>query len=725
MTESGEDVPLGVTLNADGIHRKSERGVAEANRAEVARSGIERELRESEARAQAIIETALDAVILMTLEGKIAGWNSAAQRIFGWSCKEVLGETLSEFIIPQRLRESHCRGLEHMRATGEGPVLGRRIELSAVRRDGAEFPVEFSINPLPGTEQKMFVGFIRDISQRKASEAALAERACLATLRADVAALLASTADTDASLKGCCRFLVNHLDAAFARVWTIDPAGTTLLLRASAGLYTHLDGAHATVPVGKYKIGRIARDRRALLTNDVAHDPNMSDPEWARREGMKSFAGYPLIANGILVGVLALFSRRALTDAVLGDLAPIADAIATNLERRAGEAALLAAKERAEVASRAKDSFLAALSHELRTPLTPVLMIATALREDSRLPADARADLGMIERNIALEARLIDDLLDLTAISKGKLQLREEMCDVHSLIGLAIEIVRDEAQSKPVTLRVDLAARRTSLIGDPSRIQQVFWNLLRNAIKFTPTGGRVSIRTRDETDGRLRIEVSDTGIGLKPEAVESIFQPFEQAGRENDHHFGGLGLGLAIARAIVDLHGGTIQATSAGLGLGATFIVELPRAVEQATGATPLLSEKATGSHDDARSKAISSMRLLVVEDHEPTLAVLSRLLTRAGHHVTTASSIAAACAATEAGLFDVVISDLGLPDGTGVELLIKLRGIQPGLPGVALSGYGMEDDLFRSRQAGFSSHLVKPVDFDQLRRALREVTSS
>lgn len=682
----------------------------------------QRKLRESEERAQAIIETSLDAVVLMTADGKIDGWNGAAERVFGWRRDEVLGTELAERIIPEHLREAHRRGLAHLQATGEGPVLGRRIELPAIRRDGTEFPVEFSINPLSGSERAIYVGFIRDISKRKAAEADLAERARLSNLRADVAALLVSPADVDASLRGCCALLVNHLDAAFARVWTVDAEESVLVLRASAGLYTHLDGPHGRVPIGEFKIGRIAQHRRALLTNDVAHDENISDPEWARREGMKAFAGYPMIANGRLLGVLALFSRHTLTDAVLGDLAPIVDAIASNLERRAGEAALLAEKERAEVASRAKDNFLAALSHELRTPLTPVLMTATALREDERLPADVRADLGMIERNIALEARLIDDLLDLTAISKGKLQLREEMCDIHSLIGLAVEIVRDEAQSKPVALTLDLSARRTGLLGDPSRLQQVFWNLLRNAIKFTPSLGNVSIRTRDETDGRLRIEVSDTGIGIKPEAVEAIFRPFEQAGRENDHRFGGLGLGLAIARAIVSLHGGTIYAKSEGLGAGATFVVELPGAGEQPTGATPLFTGKAGARDRNARPKDSSSLRLLVVEDHEPTMMVLQRLLIRAGHHVVTAGNMAEAISAAATGIFDVVISDLGLPDGTGVDLIVALRIIQPGLKGIALSGYGMEEDLRRSREAGFSSHLVKPVDFDQLRRALREI---
>ena len=413
-----------------------------------ARRLSEEELRATEERARAIIDTAIDGVLLMNSGGEIVDWNPAAERIFGWKREEILGGELAAHIIPERLREAHRRGLAHFLATGEGPVLNRRLELPALRRDGTEFPVELSISPVTGAGRSLFVGFLRDISQRKAAEAELAERARLSALRAEIAALLASSTALDASLNGCCELLVRHLDAAFARVWILEHTEPVLVLRASAGLYTHLDGPHARVPVGEFKIGRIAQSQRAHLTNDVAHDPNISDPEWAKREGMTAFAGYPLIVDGRVLGVVALFSHQALSEAVLGDLAPIADAIAVSIERRTAEVSLLAEKERAEVASRAKDNFLAALSHELRTPLTPVLMTATALREDERLPADARADLAMMERNIALEARLIDDLLDLTRIARGRLQLRVETCDAHSLIGLAVDIIRDEAQQE-------------------------------------------------------------------------------------------------------------------------------------------------------------------------------------------------------------------------------------------------------------------------------------
>ena len=389
-------------------------------------------------------------------------------------------------------------------------------------------------------------------------------------------------------------------------------------------------------------------------------------------------------------------------------------------ERKRGENALREAKEQAERASRAKDEFLAQLSHELRTPLTPVLMTAAALMEDEKLPAYAREQLDMVARNIALEARLIDDLLDLTRITHGKLALRAESCDVHALLRLVFEIVGEEAREKRIGVALELGAQRSQLRGDPARLQQVFWNLLRNAVKFTPAGGQVRVRsfdcgpvTGDTREHRLCIEVVDNGMGFDPEIGEGLFEPFERGAARGDSRFPGLGLGLAIARAIVDLHGGRISAESAGVGRGATFTVELPRA--QMPPASP---SGGTNGHVSS-AKADGPLRLLVVEDHAPTLEVLARLLRRSGHVVTPARNVAAALAAADKEEFDAVLSDLGLPDGTGTDLMEQLRA-RHGLSGVALSGYGTEEDIRRTMAAGFVAHLTKPVDMNQVRRVLR-----
>jgi PAS domain S-box-containing protein len=380
------------------------------------------------------------------------------------------------------------------------------------------------------------------------------------------------------------------------------------------------------------------------------------------------------------------------------------------------------AKEQAERASHTKDEFLAALSHELRTPLTPVLMTAAELRDDGRLPLDARDQLAMMKRNIELEARLIDDLLDLTRIAHGKFALRMEPCDAHSLLALAVEMVRNEARAKRLTVEIDLRADQANVMGDPARLQQVFWNLLKNAVKFTPESGHVTVRSQ-HAEGKLAVEIADTGVGIAPEAVKKIFLPFEQAAEvQEDRRFGGLGLGLSISKAILDQHGAEIEVNSGGLGHGATFRVELP--VTEAS--VPRPAEKVSSARADIAvthdvEVAQTPLRVLLVEDNEATIQVLRRLLTRSGHHVTSAMTVAGAMQAAENGRFDVVISDLGLPDGTGFELMEELRNTYR-LRGIAVSGYGMDEDLRRARDAGFAAHLIKPVDFEQLRQAVSEV---
>ena len=409
-----------------------------------------------------------------------------------------------------------------------------------------------------------------------------------------------------------------------------------------------------------------------------------------------------LIASAVLIGI------------------PVGTSWVRQLLRRvsASHQASLAASDRA---NRAKDEFLATLSHELRTPLTPVLLTASTLGRDPALPPDIREQLRMVERNVTLEARLIDDLLDLTKISRGLLELRAETCDAHALIRLAVEIVQPDAQAKGLAIETQLHADPCGLAADPARFQQVIWNLLRNAVKFTPFGGRITLTTRTEPgpagDLWLRVEVVDSGIGIEPGRLQNIFEPFDRGSLAGDHQFGGLGLGLAIVRAIVQLHGGHVLATSAGAGRGATFVVNFP-------GARPPPSPRDKAVPGEAKAvRPAQPLRLLLVEDDPATLQALGRLLRRDGHTVITATTVASALDAAQTTGFDFVVSDLGLPDGSGIDLMTQLRQ-RHGLRGIALSGYGMEDDIVHSREAGFVSHLIKPVQFVELQRALANVPS-
>jgi two-component system CheB/CheR fusion protein len=375
---------------------------------------------------------------------------------------------------------------------------------------------------------------------------------------------------------------------------------------------------------------------------------------------------------------------------------------------------LLSAKKAAEKANKAKDQFLAALSHELRTPLSPVLMMSTAMELDPALPGEVREQAGIIRRNAELEARLIDDLLDHSRIRHSKLALVRAPIDVHALLTQTAEIVRSEGTSKRVAIVFEKNAGDYFVFGDAARLQQVFWNIIKNGVKFTPAGGEVRVVTGN-VDSELVVRVTDTGIGIAADALPKIFQAFEQGGLPTGC-FGGLGLGLAISRAIVSMHEGRIEAESDGPGCGATFSVALKTITPPAPAPPPSAPVLAMGSR---------KLRLLLVEDHDSTREVLTRILQRAGHEVYSAATGTEALELlATANPLDALISDLGLPDRNGFDLLRQIRVTHPDLPAIALSGYGMDEDVKRAKDAGFTAHLVKPIPFDQLRALLDQIAA-
>ncbi|MES1242160.1 MAG: ATP-binding protein [Acidobacteriota bacterium] len=399
--------------------------------------------------------------------------------------------------------------------------------------------------------------------------------------------------------------------------------------------------------------------------------------------------------------------------------------------RKRAEEELRQAKEAAEEANRAKDRFLATLSHELRTPLTPVLALVSGLEGDDRLRMVADR-LAMIRRNVELEARLIDDLLDLTRIARGRLELHRGITDVRAVVEHAIEICCAEAaQAGRLRVVADLSAAEHRVWGDGPRMTQIFWNLLRNAVKFTPDGGVIHVRSWNAgppRDVELVVEVTDTGMGIDSASLPLIFTAFEQGQSPVSRKLGGLGLGLSISKAIAELHGGRITAVSQGYGRGATFRVHLPAGRWPAEAKpTPLppppVPPAAAGPVQVPR--VTRQLRLLLVEDHPDTAEAMAELLRALGHEVRVAGTVAAglalAQAAKEAGDgIDLVISDLGLPDGTGMDLMRELVS-RYGLRGIALSGYGTEEDVRRSLEAGFSRHLTKPVNFQALEAVILE----
>lgn len=402
------------------------------------------------------------------------------------------------------------------------------------------------------------------------------------------------------------------------------------------------------------------------------------------------------------------------------------------------EEALSQAKEAAERASKEKDEFIAIISHELRTPLTPALAATAILESDQTISPQVRLDLAVIRRNIEMEARLIDDLLDINRIVRGKLELRRQVVDARSLLEHAMQnYCIGAAAKKQIQVSTQNTATETHVFVDGARMTQVFWNLLQNACKFTPSGGSINVRIYNE-QGRssspksasangendqpteLVVEVTDTGMGISPETFPKIFNAFEQGERSRGQGFGGLGLGLAISRAIIELHGGSITAASQGKGKGATFTVRLDCVKPAAAKETdrPLHPSSDT-------VPATRSMRVLVVEDHHDTAEQFARLLKRAGHDVICAATIkeAQTCALATPDqnrtcAFDILISDVDLPDGSGLELMRNLVQRCP-IRGIAISGHGMKEDIDASRQAGFSYHMTKPVNWSELRATI------
>ena len=506
-------------------------------------------LRASEARMEAILRSALDAIIIMDHAGRLVEFNPTAEKIFGCKRAEVLGRELAEIVIPERLRARHRAGLAHFLATGEGRVLNKLIELPALRADGTEFPAEFAIIAIPGAEPPMFTAFLRDITERKETEVALVARA---------------------------------------------------------------------------------------------------------------------------------------EDLVRAD--------------------------------RSKDEFLAMLAHELRNPLAPLrnaaeLLKAAGVSDDER--AQAQRILG---RSIENMSRMIDDLLDVSRITEGKISLRKEPVQLEAVLTAAVSVARSACAAHRQELTVTLPGAPVWLHADATRLEQVFVNLLGNACKYSGDGSHIwlsaEVGLAEKGAREIIVRVRDNGAGIDPELLPRVFELFVQASRTLDRSHGGLGIGLTLVQRLVHLHGGRVEARSAGLGHGAEFTVRLP-ALATAPPPAPLLPPPATPENP---------RRILIVDDNSDSARSLAMLQTRRGHTTRTAFTGPDAVAAAADFAPEVVLLDIGLPGMDGFEVARRIRAM-PALAGafiIAMSGYGRDEDRATARAAGFDEYMVKPVDLDLLRDWLR-----
>ena len=531
----------------------------------------------AEAINRAIVSSALDCVIIMDAQGRVLEFNPAAERVFGYTRAKAVGRELAELIIPPELRERHRRGLAHYLTTGDGPVLDRRIEIAAVRADGTEILVELAITALRTDGAPVFTACLRDITERVRTERRRAAQY-------SIVSLLAGSWSLGEVGERLLQTIARSGNWVFGSIWLCEPAGKTLYCACT--WHTGDDPLKFFDQVTRQTRfkksiglpGRVLESKKPTWIRDLTLDKNFPRAQVAAESGLRGAFAFPLFANDEINGVVELFDPSVVQpdDDLLQMVDSLGIQIGLFIHRHEMEKALQEEKENAEAANAAKDRFLATLSHELRTPLTPVLIWAGGMIKQPDLPADLAQGLEMVCRNVELEARLIDDLLDLTRIARGKLQLDLRPADAHELMRHAMDIVRADISARRINVLIGLDAAQHHVVVDAARLQQAFWNLLRNAYKFTGDHGTVSVRSSNPMPGKIRIEVTDSGIGIDQDHLETIFNAFEQVGERR----GGLGLGLAISKAVVEMHGGKIFAKSEGLGQGAQFIIELPLAEE-------------------------------------------------------------------------------------------------------------------------------------------------
>ena len=620
-----------------------------------------------------LVESISDyAIFALDSAGNVLTWNAGAQRLQGYSADEIVGRHFSCLYLEEEKASEATLQLKE--AATQGRI---RVEGWRVRKDGSRFWAAVVITAMRGPSGQL-AGF------------------------ANVTRDLGASPETEEKLRASeeqFRRLVESVDEY--AIYMLDPQGNVA---------TWNSGAQR---IKRYQAQDIIGKNFACFytADDVANGTPERNLQDAARIGRVRVQGLRVRQDGTVFHAdITITALRDGSGQLLG-FSKVTRDITDQLRNRETEAAKIAA----EKANQAKDDFLAALSHELRTPLTPALAAAGFLAHNaSRIPAEFKDEVAIIRRNVQLEARLIDDLLDLTRIVGGKIELHFDRVDARAIVRQALSIVEPDSAQKKLKITTVCAARENHVWADPIRLQQVFWNVLNNAVKFTPPGGSIEIRTANDESGRFVLEITDTGIGIDMAFQQLLFKPFERGDRSVTRQFGGLGLGLAISKMLMDLHEGHIAVESGGRSKGATFRMVMPVIARRS-------SHKTTPTK--VMSRPNKSLRILLVEDHVDTRRTLSRLLTHFGHQISEAECTQRALEIIDDKEFDVVLSDIGLPDGTGYEVIAQAKRKHP-VMGVALTGLGTEEDIRRGREAGFDFHLTKPVDFHELRMVLDQAGS-
>lgn len=650
----------------------------------------------------AIIDSSNDAIVGMGLDGSIETWNPGAERLFGYSAEEAIGQNKSLLRVDSRQPPWSTDLFAQMQ---HGDVKLEAIETQQRRKDQTVIDVQLSFSPIRDSQGALTgVSMIaRDIGDRKAAERSLSERMLVSELRADIGLALARADDLNSLLERCTQSFVEHLNVSAARLWTVNREERLLRLQASSG--TPHGSDHLQTPLGQTIIGRMGVERMRVIIDDLSQDARGSELESFGGPARGSFAGFPLVVADRVVGVLALWHPQPLARSVVNELASISFEIAQCIERKRSEMALRDAERDAQQGVLRRDQFLAMLSHELRNPLAAVLNAASLLSCDDIEDQARRDACGAIERQSQQMARLLDDLLDVSRITTGCIQLRRETVNLQDSARNAIEAIAPRLEASGAQFRLSLPDEPLHVDGDPARLQQIQVNLLSNAVKYTPAGGRIQMSV-SRADGQANISVRDDGIGIPSDMQERVFDLFVRLDGAPGVTDQGMGVGLALVRALVQLHDGTVTVHSSGPGEGSEFTVRLP-----------LADAEAPQEERSQLETRLTGLRLLLVDDNPDIRRMSSHLLERSGCEVRAAADGREALEALAAGIPDAALIDIGLPDMSGYEvaqgILAATDGQAPYL--IAITGFGQPEDRRKALASGFDAHLVKPISLGDL----------
>jgi PAS domain S-box-containing protein len=699
------------------------------------RERAEKALKESEERYRDLVENANDIVYTMDLNGNLTSINKAAELITGHKRPDLLSKNLGEFITPE--------SMETTRQMLERKLLGEErtnYEMEFKTPDGRELTLEISSKLMLKEGQPSSVqGIARDITTRRRAEESLrqADQRALSTYErlldrvSGLAQMFGTARDLAAIFRALKEFTLVSVPCQGLFVSLYDPARDMRTAVYGWADDVELDTSQLPpMPVtASGPNSRAVRTNQVVITSDYmeetrGHPAVLVGPDNGLRP--QSSLAAPMSLMGRVIGTIEVqtYDRDAYSEEhatamrMAANLAAVAIENVRLLERES------TARAAAEESNRLKDEFLATVSHELRTPLTAILGWSRMLESGLETEMAARA-IETIKRNAKAQAQIIDDILDVSRIITGNLHLELHPIELAPVLESAINVVRPTAEAKGIQIESDLEREPAVVSGDVNRLQQVFWNLLSNAVKFTPAGGKVTLSVR-QLDSEVELEITDTGQGIEPGFLPFVFDRFRQADSTSTRQHGGLGLGLAIARQLIEIHGGHIGATSDGAGKGATFRLRLPL-----IGSLAKSDLEPNGLEQAAQPKQaediLAGIQVLVVDDDVDTLELLTAALRQRSATVTAVSSAAAAMDAIMSARPHVLISDIAMPGEDGYDLIRKVIALElaPKISVIAITAYAKDEDRERALLAGFQRYLSKPVELGEFISAVAEAAEN